>query len=208
MKMIEVCFDILYLLAAISMGLCLLIIGNTSIKKLWGVMALVLGMGDSFHLLPRIIIAFKGNNVKRDNFAGIGKLITSLTMAIFYLMLWHIGLNVYSLSLPLATAAIYLLVLVRFVLCLMPQNNWLAISPPKWTILRNIPFIVQGILTALLYIINANKIAALKFVWLAITLSFACYLPVVFGGNNKKLGALMLPKSVAYLWIVAIGFWL
>jgi hypothetical protein len=38
-------------------------------------------------------------------------------------------------------------------------------------------------------------------------LSFACYLPVVlFSNNNRLVGMLMIPKTLAYLWIVYTGY--
>ena len=41
--------------------------------------------------------------------------------------------------------------------------------------------------------------------WLAILLSFAFYLPVVLWSNqNPKVGILMLPKTCAYLWMLAM----
>ena len=43
--------------------------------------------------------------------------------------------------------------------------------------------------------------------WLAITVSFACYLPVVlFADSIPPIGALMLPKTCAYVWAVMIGY--
>lgn len=40
----------------------------------------------------------------------------------------------------------------------------------------------------------------------AIGISFACYLPVAFCGNkNKKIGALMMPKTLCYVWMLVMG---
>ena len=48
---------------------------------------------------------------------------------------------------------------------------------------------------------------SLSFLWIAILISFACYMPVVlFSGRNPKVGMLMLPKSCAYAAIVLMGF--
>ena len=43
--------------------------------------------------------------------------------------------------------------------------------------------------------------------WFTIVLSFGCYLPVVlFAETIPVIGALMIPKTCAYLWAVVIGF--
>lgn len=43
--------------------------------------------------------------------------------------------------------------------------------------------------------------------WLTITLSFAFYIPVVlWSGTYPLVGILMIPKTCAYVWTVAIGF--
>jgi hypothetical protein len=48
---------------------------------------------------------------------------------------------------------------------------------------------------------------AVRFMWLAVLLSFAFYLPVVLWSRKvPKLGMLMLPKTCAYVWIVLMGF--
>ncbi|MEG1292482.1 MAG: hypothetical protein RSD28_09320, partial [Lachnospiraceae bacterium] len=50
------------------------------------------------------------------------------------------------------------------------------------------------------------QLPQLRFMWIAILLSFAFYIPVVLGANkNPKLGMLMLPKTMAYVWIICMG---
>ena len=43
--------------------------------------------------------------------------------------------------------------------------------------------------------------------WLAITLSFGFYIPVVLWADTiPAVGALMIPKTCAYVWIVVMGY--
>lgn len=44
-------------------------------------------------------------------------------------------------------------------------------------------------------------------IWIsAIIISFGCYLPVtLFSKTKPKVGLLMIPKTCAYMWIVAMG---
>ncbi len=45
------------------------------------------------------------------------------------------------------------------------------------------------------------------FMWLAITLSFGFYIPVVLWADTiPAVGALMIPKTCAYVWIVVMGY--
>ncbi len=37
-------------------------------------------------------------------------------------------------------------------------------------------------------------------------ISFACYLPVViWGKRHPAVGMLMMPKTLAYVWMIALG---
>jgi hypothetical protein len=43
--------------------------------------------------------------------------------------------------------------------------------------------------------------------WLTIVLSFAFYIPVVLWGDvHPLIGMLMIPKTLAYVWTIYIGF--
>ena len=46
-----------------------------------------------------------------------------------------------------------------------------------------------------------------RFLWLAVVVSFACYIPVVlFADTVPAVAMLMLPETCAYVWAVLIGF--
>lgn len=207
-KRIELIFDGLYLISAALLGLWLIFTARESTRLLWGVSALVLAAGDAFHLLPRMAAAYTGELSRFSAVMGIGKLVTSLTMTGFYLLLWHLGLRLFALSLPAQTATVYSLAVVRVALCLLPQNGWQQEQPSRvMGIYRNIPFTLQGIFVLWLYAAHAYEVPAVRFMWLAVLLSFAFYLPVVLWADKKpKLGMLMLPKTCAYIWIICMGF--
>ena len=43
--------------------------------------------------------------------------------------------------------------------------------------------------------------------WLAVVVSFGCYIPVVlFADTVPAVGMLMIPKTCAYVWAVVIGY--
>lgn len=206
--MVEAVFNIDYLLLSCYMGFQLLLTGHdNTIRLLAGIMTLILVFGDSFHLLPRMAVIITNAEERLRPALGRGKQITSLTMTIFYLLLWHIGLLLFSPdNINFLSYAIYVLAAVRIILCLLPQNKWTKRYPPvRWGILRNIPFFLMGILVIGLFFIYRNIVPGFRLMWLAITLSFAFYLPVVLWSNkNPKVGMLMLPKVCAYLWMIAM----
>lgn len=54
---------------------------------------------------------------------------------------------------------------------------------------------------------SAEQDKPFRFLWLAVVISFACYIPVVlFADIVPMVGMLMIPKTCAYVWIVLIGY--
>lgn len=77
----------------------------------------------------------------------------------------------------------------------------------KLSVIRNSVFAVTGIGVIILYMIsgNANGYHLTRMV-AAIIISFGCYIPVtLFSKTKPKVGLLMIPKTSAYMWIIAMG---
>ena len=210
--LIETLFDAVYLVSVITIGI-LMIRGSKGNKQfcLFGLMAVVLGAGDSFHLIPRALALCTTGLENYTVPLGLGKWITSVTMTIFYVLLYYVWRQRYQIKgKGILTAAVYALAAARVVLCMMPQNQWLSANAPlSWGIYRNIPFALMGLLIIVLFYRSAkeNNDASFRWMCLTIVLSFGCYLPVVlFAETIPVMGALMIPKTCAYLWAVVIGF--
>lgn len=204
---IEIIFDICYLTFALCAGVYYLINQHSTAALLYGIMTLCLVGGDAFHLVPRIRAQATNTMATATRALGIGKLVTSVTMTVFYVLLYHIWCTLYQQSsFTVLPWLIYILAAVRIILCLFPQNEWTSPAPPvKWGIIRNIPFAILGLLILILFAFHSD--GAFSFMWLAILISFGCYLPVtLFAQKYPKLGMLMLPKTCAYIWIVCMGF--
>lgn len=207
----ETVFDALYLSFAVVIGVYLIVKGGKrSLARTFGAMALVLGAGDAFHLVPRVIALWTDGLAANAASLGIGKLITSITMTVFYLILYYIWRERYQIEGKKGlTIAMWALALARVALSALPQNQWLSSDPPLlWGILRNIPFAIMGGVLIVLFAREAKRAddRVFRFMWLAITLSFAFYLPVVlFAERIPMLGMLMIPKTLAYVWVVVMG---
>lgn len=207
----ETVFDILYLGFAILAGLIMLVKGRTSLVKKAGLMTVLLGAGDSFHLVPRAYSLWTTGLEANAAALGFGKFITSITMTVFYLILYYIWREHYRIrGRKLLTLAMWVLTLLRVGLCLLPQNQWLVYRQPlEFAVLRNIPFAVMGIIMIVIFTQEGKKTddRVFRFMPLAIGLSFGFYLPVVlFSGIAPMAGILMIPKTLAYVWIVLMGW--
>lgn len=208
----ETIFDATYLAVVICAGFKLITsAGDIKQFRLFGIMALVLGIGDTFHLVPRIIALNTLGIAAYPFVLGIGKLITSLTMTLFYLLLYYVWRERYQIKQQKGlTFLMWFLVALRGFLVLLPQNEWLSSQPPLiWGIYRNIPFTLIGLLLLVLFYRLAcqQKDTDFRYLWVTIALSFAFYLPVVVAsGTFPAIGILMVPKTCAYLWMVQIAY--
>lgn len=208
----ETVFDVVYLTTVTTLGI-LMINGAKGRKQvlLFGVMAIVLGLGDAFHLVPRMIALNTTGLEMHVVSLGIGKFITSITMTVFYLMLYSVWRIRYNIKGKLAiTFTVYALAAVRIALSLLPQNAWTSADAPLiWGIYRNIPFAMMGLLIIVLFhqSVKQHQDGAFKYMALTIVLSFMFYIPVVLWADAYPLiGMLMIPKTCAYVWTIWIGY--
>ena len=158
---VETLFDTVYLISVITIGILMIrkSKGNRQFT-MFGIMAVLLGSGDAFHLVPRALALC---TTGLENFTvqlGLGKWITSVTIDnLLRCTLSHLRRNaIRSKGHNAATAAVYGLAGLRIILCMMPQNNWLSASAPlSWGIYRNIPFALMGILIIVLFYKSAKE---------------------------------------------------
>lgn len=205
----ETAFDIPYLAFAVIAG-GMLLARPSEVARLFGAMALVLGLGDAFHLGPRMWGLWHGGLAAYARPLGLGKQITSITMTAFYVLLYYIWRAHYAVDgMAWATALLWALALLRAGLCLLPQNRWQTPpTPPRLAIGRNVPFAGMGVLLIALFWAKGTGMAAdpLRAMPVAIALSFALYVPVVLLADRyPKVGMLMMPKTLAYVWILVMG---
>lgn len=205
-KIMEAVFCVFYLIFTTIAGFRIVQKSNGRQQiRLFGIMALVLVFGDAFHLIPRIFAAVNPAGDYAVSL-GIGKLITSVTMTFFYLILYFLYEMRYAAKNTALRSAVILLSLIRMLLCLMPQNDWTGAAPVVWGVYRNIPFTVLGLIMVVLFFRKRTD-SAFRWMWLAIALSFAFYIPVVLWADlSPMIGMLMLPKTCMYMWIVIMGY--
>ena len=209
---VETLFDIIYLTTVLTLGVRMVrrSAGRRQ-YRLFGWMAVVLGAGDAFHLVPRAVALCTTGLENYTAALGLGKWITSVTMTVFYLLLYAVWRERYRIrGRQGLTALVGLLAGVRILLCMLPQNRWLSADAPLvWGIWRNIPFALLGLVMILLFYRSAKETGdrVFSWMWLTIALSFGFYIPVVLWADAVPMvGMLMIPKTCAYVWTVLIGY--
>lgn len=207
----ESIFDICYLVFAIGTGFYLLAAGTGQLALYGGALALVLGIGDAFHLVPRVLRALTGTHEYTESALGAGLFVSSITMTVFYLILysfWRTEFPEAAATVPtIVTLLLYLSALFRIVVCLFPQNNWLSHEGNRtFSLLRNIPFAVTGLIMVVLFFMTGNADGNhMGRMGIAILISFGCYFPVtLFAKKHPMVGMLMIPKTCAYIWMLVM----
>ena len=199
----ETVFDICYLITALVIGVYILFKYRNNLGRLMGTATLLLGCGDAFHLVPRVLRYF----VQGDFTAalGVGKLVTSITMTIFYILMFYIYKNKYKVeNTKKIEYSIWILSVIRIILCMLPQNNWITNDGSLMMgIIRNILFTIIGLIIIVLYYQKRKECNEFKHILINVLLSFLFYLIVVLGTTKVPiLGAFMIPKTVCYILII------
>lgn len=201
MGIVENLFCAGYLVFAFAAGFIFLSRGGTFYSRC-AVMTFLLAGGDAFHLIPRIISNLKPEWEKKRFWLSLGNLISSITMTLFYVALAYV-MDSYQPDLMPQVIVTILIVLsaIRICLCSFPENNWFGDGGnQKWRLYRNLPFLGIGIITVI-YLVTLYRQWLLA---VLVIVSFACYMATVMGvKKNPKLGMMMIPKTICYIWMIA-----
>ena len=206
MRIGESVFSAGYLLFDLIAGIIFLQNSSDNLFLLYGIMTLLLGFGDAFHLVPRVIKNIKGESAKVVWWMNFGLAVTSVTMTVFYIILFYIWKTVNGN--PIIPDVIPILIwgtaLARIIVCLLPQNDWLNNGNKKLSLYRNIIFAITGAAEVILFLILGGTYNITMAV--CIFFSFLFYIPVtLFAKENPKIGMLMIPKTVMYIIMISMG---
>ena len=201
----EVAFDIVYLVTVLILGFILIKKPNPQ-KVTYGIMALILGFGDMFHLIPRIIGHLTTGLDDYTFFLGLGSAITSATMTVFYFLLYRDFSKTFKRDNKTSDYIIYSLLVIKFIITFFPQNRWFTGDATyAFAIIRNLPFMIMGTyLVAMIFVESYKKNHSLyKKIGYRVLFSFLFYMPVIFFVDAvPALGSLMVPKTIAYVFVI------
>lgn len=197
MKDFELFFDSMYLIFVLFLGIRILLLRKPN-SGLVGAMTLLLGLGDSFHLIPRIVAQATVDGFE-VNAGGLflGTRISAMTMSLFYLLFYYYIRRETKKTNRVLDILMPVLFLIRMVTVGLSFNRAASMD-----LISNAPFLVMGFIDiALLYKERVNTNFGKLFIY--VFFSFLFYLPVVlFKNTYPTIGMLMMPKTVMYVLIV------
>lgn len=168
----------------------------------------LLGIGDTGHVGFRVFAYLNGGLEKHAALVGIGTAATAFTVTLFYIVLLDVWRVRYGKAYGWFEWLLVMAGVFRMGLMIPAVNAWSsAVSPMPWSIIRNIPLVIQGAGLVFLLFRDASRTKDVPFrrsAWM-IVLSFACYIPVIlFAPQHPLVGMLMIPKTCAYLAVAFI----
>lgn len=197
MKDFELFFDSMYLIFVLFLGIRILLLRKPN-SGLIGAMTLLLGLGDSFHLIPRIVAQATVDGFE-VNAAGLflRTRISAMTMSLFYLLFYYYIRREMKKTNRTSDVLMPVLFLIRIVTVILSFNRAVSMD-----LISNAPFVLMGIIDiVLLYRERANKNFGKLYIY--VFFSFLFYVPVVlFKNTYPTIGMLMMPKTVMYVLIV------
>lgn len=197
MNQFEIFFDALYLAFVIFLGIRMLLIEDKN-SKILGSMTLLLGLGDSFHLVPRILANTMTNGFEVNSFGlFLGTRVSAITMSVFYLLFYFYIKKTKRENNKSLDITMSVLFAIRLATVLISFNH-----DPKMDLISNIPFVAMGLIDIFLLYKNRD-LEEFKHLAIYVLFSFLFYLPVVlFKNSYPSVGALMMPKTIMYVLIV------
>lgn len=171
---------------------------------------LLLAIGDAGHVGFRVVAIFSGGLEANPALVGLGALATAITVTFFYMIIAEVWRVRFQKQRGIVWWSLIIIGVIRLLIMIPSANQWASVVPPyDWSLVRNIPLIIQGIAIAVLLFWNAKKTGdsmVIKVCYM-IFISYACYLPVIFFVQKvPMIGMLMIPKTLAYIAIAFIAY--
>lgn len=220
---VEISFNIAYLLVIWLLAIAMVRRqpqvhqADQSVTGLFIWAVALLALGDTGHVGFRVLAYMSGSLHSRVSvmgrevgLVGLGAMTTAFTVTLFYVLLLVIWQRRYNQPYGWFGMLLFSAAALRLVLMLFPANAWNNSVPPQpWSLIRNLPLIVQGLGVAYLILRNAHRTGDRPFTWIGvlILLSYAFYLPVIlFVQRMPLIGMLMIPKTLAYVGIALVAY--
>jgi hypothetical protein len=220
---VEIAFNITYLLVVWGFVVAMLRrqaalpLEQRSVTRLFILAFGLLALGDTGHVGFRVwAYALDGLDTRfalgglEIGLVGLGALSTAITVTFFYVLVLFVWRRRFEKSLDWFAYLLMIAALIRLVVMAFPQNEWNSSVPPwTWSMVRNVPLIVQGLGVAYLIIRDARTAQDRVFKWIGamILVSYAFYTPVILLVQRvPAIGMLMIPKTMAYVAIAWLAF--
>ncbi len=178
---------------------------------------LLLALGDTGHVGFRVLAYALGDLETpvrmlgpNTTLVGLGALSTAFTVTLFYVLVLLAWAERFERPLGVIGWVLLLAAAARLVLMVPAANQWGSAVPPQpWSLVRNLPLMVQGLGVAALILWDAARTRDRLFTWVGVSIlaSYAFYLPVIlFVQRAPLVGMLMIPKTLAYVAIALLAY--
>lgn len=219
-KYLEIGFDLFYLLFIWLIVYKMYSSKNKDIGTIgnqFKLSFLLLALGDTGHVGFRVWAYSLGDITSRISIfnteimiKGVGTLMTAYTITIFYMLLINIWHERFGKKNPILYYILQGIAVFRLIIMAFPQNQWNNITMSyTWSMYRNIPLLIIGFVLVVLMIKDAvkNKDIIFKKLGIYIIISYLFYMPVIFWVRDiPMLGMLMMPKTIAYLFMAILVY--
>lgn len=212
---LEIIFDVLYLGTIWAIVVYMFIKrenlneGSKQIGLLFLLAFFLLALGDTGHVGFRVIAYATGGLEENPVLVGLGALATAVTVTGFYMIvaeIWRLRFNKYRGIIWWVLMAVGI---IRLAIMIPSANDWGSVVPPYgWSLARNIPLMIQGLVVAVLLLMDGKKSndSFSRNISIMIFVSYACYTPVIlFVQKVPMIGMLMIPKTLAYVMVAFIA---
>lgn len=177
----------------------------------------LLALGDTGHVGFRVLAYALGGLEQTFTIGGLelglvglGALSTAVTVTLFYALMAVIWRRRFSRPYGWLGGLLFAAAAARLILMALPQNEWNNVVPPQpWSLVRNLPLMLQGLGVAYLILRDATAARDRVFQWAGvfIVVSYAFYIPVIlFVQSVPAIGMLMIPKTLAYVAIALLAY--
>jgi hypothetical protein len=177
----------------------------------------LLALGDTGHVGFRVWAYGRGGldtTIKaagaQVGLVGLGALSTAITVTLFYVLMLWIWQRRFKKPLGWFGTLLLGAAVVRLVVMAFPQNEWNNSVPPgTWSMIRNVPLVIQGLGVATLILRDARAAGDRTFelAGYMVLVSYGFYIPVIlFVQRLPMLGMLMIPKTLAYVAIAWLAY--
>jgi magnesium-transporting ATPase (P-type) len=209
--MMEISFNVIYLIyICVIVALMSKNMNNVNDKEIRTAKRirlafLALLIGDLGHVGARLIAFFSEDVNMNYAILGVGTLLEMIGLTFLFILFtdaWRIHFNRPN---NLFFKILIGIGVVGLIIFAFPQNEWLAQSAPyTWLVIRNIPWLIQGVVLSILIFRDARAANDKKLVRIGIYIfvSYFFYMPVIFFGQLvPMLGMLMIIGTIIYmLW--------
>lgn len=206
-SIIKSSFYIIFLVLAFTFGIKLLLNskGNKLVMIL-GLSTLLLGIGEGFHIVPRILEIFANDIDTYGQIIETGRFISSISIIVVYFLLfwfWRVYYKISDKRYLEIVLIVFGFIGVTLSVIFKDSTGYLMV------IVRNIPLIVIAAIVIFGYkkqsVLTSDK--GFKFMWIPLLLSVVFTLAFeLLRFDFDFLIILMMPKTLMYIWVVSIGY--